>query len=103
MMNQCEVVQDLLPLYSEQELSQVSIMYVESHLRKCNHCTIVNNEMIKSQNFNLNINTQLLGKGKTTLQEIEFITKLKKWKRDSTFFGISLIILLSFLFRIITT
>lgn len=98
MTKHCEIVQDLLPQYIDQELSQVSALYVESHLKNCDNCSTVKNTSVKIKILNQNINTQLCGKGKITPQEIEFITKLKKWKRGSALCCIILILLLSFIF-----
>ena len=47
MNKQCEIVQDLLPLYVDNVCSQSSAQLVEEHLPECAECTEVYNNLKK--------------------------------------------------------
>jgi predicted anti-sigma-YlaC factor YlaD len=97
MTNQCEIVQDLLPLYIDQELSKESHVYVESHLATCKECGAVKTELLKSKQFDLNIQRSTSSKSNPSPQELDFINRITKWKRNSAIFGVCFLLLLTFL------
>lgn len=97
MTNQCEIVQDLLPLYIDQELSKESLVYVESHLATCKVCSALKTEFIKSKQFDLKLQKSLSSKSISSPQELDFINRITKWKRNSAIFGVCFILLLTFL------
>ena len=45
MMNNCEIIRDLLPLYVDDVLSEESKKFVEEHLKECEHCREMFNQM----------------------------------------------------------
>lgn len=97
MTNQCEIVQDLLPLYIDQELSKESQDYVESHLASCKECSALKTELLKSKQFDLKLQRSLSSKSNSTPQELDFINRITKWKRNSAIFGACFILFLTFL------
>ena len=97
MTNQCEIVQDLLPLYIDQELSKESQVYVESHLATCKECSALKTELLKSKQFDLKLQRSLGSKSNSSPQELAFINRITKWKRNSAIFGVCLIVFLTFL------
>ncbi len=97
MTNQCEIVQDLLPLYIDQELSKESLVYVESHLATCKVCSPIKTELNKSKQFDLKLQKSLSSKSFSSPQELDFINRITKWKRNSAIFGVCFILLLTFL------
>jgi len=102
MTNQCEIVQDLLPLYVDHELSQESVKFVDSHLNDCNVCIAAKKEILRSKQLDIKIHKPLKGNNRPSPQELEFIQRVTKWKRNSAIFGICFILLLSFLLWALT-
>ena len=41
----CNIIQDLLPLYIEQLVSEKSKIEIEEHLKECSQCTKIYEEM----------------------------------------------------------
>lgn len=48
---QCDIVQDLLPLYADGSLSQASVEFVDEHLAGCEECKTTLNRMQKETNI----------------------------------------------------
>ena len=65
MNNECDIVKDLLFSYDEGILSNASKEFVENHLKDCDNCKKILDE-IKKQNNNCNLN------------EIDFLKKIKQ-------------------------
>ena len=66
MNNECDIVKDLLFSYDEGILSNASNEFVENHLKNCDNCKKILNEIKKQNNDNYN------------LKEIDFLKKIKK-------------------------
>ena len=66
MNNECDIVKDLLFSYDEGILSNASNEFVENHLKNCDNCKNILNEIKKQNNDNYN------------LKEIDFLKKIKK-------------------------
>lgn len=52
MMNNCDIVKDLLPLYKENLLSEESVKFVEDHLKSCPKCKKQLTDEIEFENKN---------------------------------------------------
>ncbi len=94
MKNDCKIVQDLLPNYIEKVTSKETNEYIEKHMKNCEECTKIYNEM--GQELNI---TSL-----DTKKEVDYmkkfngeVKKLKVWKK------ISIIIAIIFAIYIIVT
>lgn len=72
----CEIIQDLLPLYVDDVLSEESKKFVDEHLRECEQCQ----EMLKQMNNELKIPSLQSDK--------EVIKKLKKKISFKTIFSV---------------
>ena len=68
MEKECKIVQDLLPAYIDNILSEESKVYVEEHLKKCEECKKIYDEM----NFDIQ---------KEAVKNTEIIQTIKKYKR----------------------
>ena len=66
MNNECDIVKDLLFSYDEEILSNTSKEFVENHLKNCDNCKNILDEIKKQNNDNYN------------LKEIDFLKKIKK-------------------------
>lgn len=98
MTNQCEIVQDLLPLYIDKELSNESNTFIESHLATCLKCSAMKTDLLKSKQYDLKIQRKWSSNSSTSSpQELYFIKRITKWKRNSTIFGVCLILFIIFL------
>jgi len=70
-MKECKIVQDLLPSYIEKLVSKESSEYVEEHLKNCEECTNVYNDM----------KADLEVKTATPKAEIDYMKKARKKMR----------------------
>ena len=68
MKKDCKIVQDLLPAYIDNVLSEETKLYVEEHLKSCDECKKVYDEM----NFDLQ---------KEDVKNTEIVKTIKKYKR----------------------
>lgn len=68
MKKDCKIVQDLLPAYIDNVLSEETKLYVEEHLKSCDECKKLYDEM----NFDLQ---------KEDVKNTEIVKKIKKYKR----------------------
>ena len=66
MNNECDIVKDLLFSYDEEILSNTSKEFVENHLKNCDNCKNILDEIKKQNNDNYN------------LKEIDFLKKIRK-------------------------
>ena len=66
MNNECDIVKDLLFNYEEGILSNTSKEFVENHLKNCDNCKNILDEIKKQNNDNYN------------LKEIDFLKKIRK-------------------------
>ncbi len=73
----CEIIKDLLPLYVDGMASDVSKKSIEQHLKHCEDCSEVYNNMV----FNLEMEEQL-----SEVQDVKRF--LKKTKRMYFFYGL---------------
>ncbi|WP_458413707.1 zf-HC2 domain-containing protein [Schinkia sp. CFF1] len=94
-MNQCKLVQDLLPLYLTRELSKEINVFVESHLINCKTCRSVKQELLNCKQLELKAHSVLYTKSKPSKQELDFINRLTKWKRISAIIAVCLLLFFS--------
>src|SRR5690625_2528902 len=70
----CEVIQDLIPLYVEDMLSEESKMLVESHLNECEECREYMNELQTTSILPPDTDTRPLEKIQKNLQKKKWLT-----------------------------
>lgn len=91
MKNDCKIVQDLLPNYIEKVTSKETNEYIEEHMKICEDCTKIYNEMNKDLNIETPNNEMEVNYMKKFNGEIK---KLKIWKKILIVIATLLIILL---------
>ena len=72
----CEIIKDLLPNYIEKLTSEETNEYIEEHLKNCEECQKMLNNM--QENLNLNSTDK-----KESTQEINYIKKFAKKRGDN--------------------
>lgn len=94
MKKSCDIVQDLLPLYLDDVLKRETAEFVKEHLKDCEKCNTVKNELWKGQIWK---HDQSIAQAKPAPQEgeMEFVGRIRSWKRRTSVVGIVLIFLLS--------
>lgn len=70
----CDVIKDLIPLYAEGMLSDDTVQLVESHLKDCEECRNMLNELKQPYQAPLNTNAMPLLKMKATLRKKKIVT-----------------------------
>jgi predicted anti-sigma-YlaC factor YlaD len=89
---QCEIVQDLLSHYVEGTLKAQSSQYVKEHLNECEHCQAIHKELLSQKEQHGKLNRVM---SSSQLEETEFVSKIRKWKRKTAVVGALLILLFS--------
>ncbi|UFJ39513.1 zf-HC2 domain-containing protein [Brevibacillus humidisoli] len=94
MREQCDIVQDILPLYMDGALRQPTKDYVQRHLAECERCRAVKQEWEKLDKWQAG---RSIGQEPLTIstEEARFIKEVKKWRRRSGLFFLLLIVLFS--------
>ena len=82
--NNCKIVQDLLPNYIEKLTNEETNQYIESHLSECNECKNILDNMKKE----ININTT-----KRDNREVKYIKKFSNRMKVLKFILLALIII----------
>lgn len=90
MKRECHMVEDLLPLYLEDMLSQESAAFVEEHLRKCEACRLEYENMKKEGTF---VQKQ---ENEAGMDIRPFRSLMKKINRQTSMLSYGLIILFVF-------
>lgn len=72
----CSIIQDILPLYEEDKVSEVSKVVIEQHLRECSQCSKIRKEEIEKNKSIGGFNAQ-----NETLRFKEIASKLKSRRR----------------------
>ena len=90
---QCEIVQDLLPLYVDGVLKAHTEEYVNEHLGECERCQLVKQELLQNHVWQSTQNHR--EPLPSTTGETEFITRIRSWKKRTSIAGIVLIVLVS--------
>ncbi|MBP1930162.1 zf-HC2 domain-containing protein [Ammoniphilus resinae] len=93
MKKQCEIVQDLLPLYVDGALKAHTEEYVNEHLGKCEVCQLVKQELLQNDNWQSTLNHREPFPSETG--EKEFVGRIRSWKKRTSIVGIVLILLVS--------
>lgn len=92
MRKQCEIVQDLLPLYIDGMLKQGTEEFVKEHLFGCAQCKLVKNQLQNAHFWKPDYN---IGGVQPKKGEAEFIERIRSYKRRSAAFFVLLLFLFS--------
>lgn len=90
----CDIVQDLLPLHIDGILKQETDEFVKEHLADCDRCKAAKNELWKSQIWKRD-HGSALAKAAPQGGEMEFVERVRSWKRRTSVVGIVLIVVVS--------
>lgn len=95
MNNPCKIVQDLLPLYVDDMLSEETRAFVRDHVTGCQECARHKQEMelLKSWKFQ----RRPLKTVAISPDEQKFISDLRKWRLRTSVAGMAAVALLFFI------
>ncbi|WP_199616927.1 zf-HC2 domain-containing protein [Paenibacillus alkalitolerans] len=82
MRGQCEIIQDLLPLYVDGMVKKETAVFIDRHLRWCAKCGKVRTELIRNKNWEPACAKAPEDRPHVPSEEEEkFILYIRRWKR----------------------
>lgn len=88
----CEIVEDLLPLYADNELHSETKKFVEEHLATCKECSLVVTDIRRTKATTVRLGAKSVTP--TFKGDMDFALRLKKWRRNSALIGVAILLLL---------
>lgn len=93
MKNRCDIVQDLIPLYVDHMLKESTEKLVTEHLHECADCKRFYKDVLVHHTAPIDstdVKVQVKDDG-----ELEFVKRLRSWKRNTSIIGVILILLVT--------